>query len=114
MKNKGIAIILCFFAGGLGIHKFYLGQNLAGVLYLIFCWTFIPSVIAFVEFLMLLLMSDTEFNAKFNRIGGGYTGGTMSATDTTSALNNLKKLYDQSIITAEEYEQKRRKLLDRL
>ena len=27
MKNKNLAIILAFFGGGFGIHKFYLGEN---------------------------------------------------------------------------------------
>jgi TM2 domain-containing membrane protein YozV len=35
-------------------------------LYLIFCWTFIPSLIALVEFIMYLIMSDEEFAAKYN------------------------------------------------
>lgn len=45
MKTKGVAIILCFFLGGLGVHKFYLGQSFAGILYLLFCWTLIPGII---------------------------------------------------------------------
>lgn len=115
MKNKGVAILLCFFLGGIGVHKFYLGQNIAGVFYLLFCWTFIPGLIAFVEFFMLLFMSDREFNARFNYAAQpGYSGGAVSAKDATSALADLKKLYDQGIITAEEYETKRRKLLNNL
>ncbi|MFB8792590.1 MAG: SHOCT domain-containing protein [Potamolinea sp.] len=35
-----------------------------------------------------------------------------STKDKAAALAELKKLYDAEIITAEEYEDKRRKLLD--
>lgn len=35
-KNKTTAGLLALFLGGLGVHKFYLGQTLAGVLYLLF------------------------------------------------------------------------------
>ena len=42
-KSKAIAIILALFLGGIGIHKFYLGQAGQGILYLLFCWTFIPE-----------------------------------------------------------------------
>ncbi|MDJ0733621.1 MAG: NINE protein [Nostocaceae cyanobacterium] len=110
MKNKITAALLCFFLGALGVHKFYLGQNLAGILYLLFFWTFIPSIIAFVEFFLLILMSDDDFNRKFNNMVTK-SGGAISAKDATSALADLKKLYDSGVITAEEYEDKRQKLL---
>jgi uncharacterized membrane protein len=37
-----------------------------------------------------------------------------SAKDVTGAIGELKKLYDQGAITAEEYEEKRQKLLREL
>ncbi|MBD2772313.1 NINE protein [Iningainema tapete] len=113
MKSKTSAILICFFVGWLGIHKFYLGNNLAGVLYLLFCWTFIPSIIAFVEFFILAFMSDADFNAKYNK-GMAPAGGAVSAQDATKALGDLKKLFDTGVITAEEYEQKRQNLLKSL
>lgn len=65
-KSKSTAGILALLIGGLGIHKFYLGQNAMGILYLVFCWTYIPAIIAFVEGIVLLTMSDDEFNRKYN------------------------------------------------
>lgn len=50
--NKLVYCILAFFLGGIGIHKFYAGRIGSGVLYLIFFWTFIPSIIAFIEFII--------------------------------------------------------------
>ena len=35
MKSKLTAILLCFFLGGLGIHRFYLGYTLIGVIQLL-------------------------------------------------------------------------------
>lgn len=113
MKTKSTAIILCFFGGWLGIHKFYLGQNVAGILYLLFFWTCIPSLIAFVDFFILVFMPDTEFNTKYNQVIAS-TGGAVSAKDATSALADLKTLFDSGIITAEEYEEKRQNLLKSL
>ncbi len=46
-------------------HKFYLGKIGQGFLYLIFCWTFIPSIIAFIEFIIYLCNSDEEFARKY-------------------------------------------------
>tara|TARA_B100001123_G_scaffold81496_1_gene92857 strand:- start:52 stop:249 length:198 start_codon:yes stop_codon:yes gene_type:complete len=35
MKSKLTAILLCFFLGSLGIHRFYLGYTLIGVIQLL-------------------------------------------------------------------------------
>lgn len=52
-KDSTVAVLLCLFLGGLGAHRFYMGQVGLGVLYAVFVWTFIPALIAFVEcFLM--------------------------------------------------------------
>ena len=45
IKNKIVAAILAILLGSLGVHKFYLGQTFKGILFLIFCWTYIPSVL---------------------------------------------------------------------
>jgi TM2 domain-containing membrane protein YozV len=110
MKEKVVAILLCFFLGGFGIHKFYLGQTGYGIIYLLFCWTLIPGIVAFFELLMLISMSDAEFNRQYNP-GSVASSSTGSIKDATESLSELKKLYDQGIITAEEYEEKRKKVL---
>ena len=48
-KNNTTAVLLALFLGGLGIHKFYLGETGMGILYLLFCWSGIPSIVAFFE-----------------------------------------------------------------
>jgi TM2 domain-containing membrane protein YozV/ribosomal protein L40E len=66
-KSRIAAVLLAFFLGGFGIHKFYLGQIGLGILYLVFFWTFIPSVVAFIEFILLLAMSDEKFDRKYGQ-----------------------------------------------
>ncbi len=44
-----VGVVLAIFLGAFGAHKFYLGQPVLGVLYLLFCWTFIPGIIAIIE-----------------------------------------------------------------
>lgn len=75
MKNKYVAAALAFFLGGLGAHKFYLGKNLQGIIYLVFFWTYVPAIIAFIECITYLCMSETEFQNK-------YCSGNSSSNDT--------------------------------
>lgn len=64
-KNKIVAFLFAFFLGGFGIHKFYLGRIGWGIAYLLFCWTLIPSIVAFVEGIIYLTMTDQAFQAKY-------------------------------------------------
>lgn len=65
-KSRVAAAIMALLLGGVGIHKFYLGRVGWGVVYLIFCWTFIPALVAFVEGIIYLTMSDEAFSAKYD------------------------------------------------
>ena len=65
-KSKTTALVLCFFLGAFGGHKFYLGQTGWGLAYLVFCWTWIPCIISVIEFIILLCMSEDEFDYKYN------------------------------------------------
>lgn len=66
MKSRITAAILAFTIGGIGIHRFYLGKTVSGLLRLMFAWTFIPSLMAMYDFAVLVGMSDEDFNKKFN------------------------------------------------
>jgi len=67
MKNKSTAGILALFLGAFGAHKFYLGELGWGLLYLFFCWAWIPGIVGFFEGIGLLLMTEEAFNFKYNR-----------------------------------------------
>ena len=67
-KSKGVAALLAIFFGGLGLHKFYLNQAGTGILYLLFCWTFIPAIVGFIEGLIYAFMSDEKFDEQYNQL----------------------------------------------
>jgi TM2 domain-containing membrane protein YozV len=124
VRNRTTAALLAFFLGGIGGHKFYLGRSVQGLLYLVFCWTFIPAVIAFIEAIILLTMSDADFNVKYN-------GGMMlvaAATpqnivvnvantahagtdDLTGKLKSLNDLRIAGALTEEEFQTQKQRVL---
>lgn len=65
MNKRVLAAILAIVFGGLGVHKFYLGKMVWGIVYLLLCWTGIPSIVGFVEGLIYLCTSDKEFEKKY-------------------------------------------------
>ena len=64
-KSRGMAVFLAFILGGVGAHKFYLGSAGLGILYIIFCWTFIPAIIGLIEGIVYLCTSDQEFSRRY-------------------------------------------------
>ena len=48
-KDPVIGVLLAFFLGSFGAHRFYLGQNGIAIIYILFCWTLIPHLIALIE-----------------------------------------------------------------
>jgi TM2 domain-containing membrane protein YozV len=48
-RDEFIGVLLAIFLGTFGIHHFYLGRNGLGTVYLLFCWTGIPSVLGWIE-----------------------------------------------------------------
>jgi TM2 domain-containing membrane protein YozV len=48
-KEEVIGVLLAILLGGLGIHHFYLRRDSLGILYLVFSWTGIPMVVAWIE-----------------------------------------------------------------
>ena len=66
-KNKTVTILLAILLGDFGAQYFYLGNYLLGVLCLIFCCTWIPGIWGIIHRIIILSMSDEEFNNKYNR-----------------------------------------------
>jgi TM2 domain-containing membrane protein YozV/Tfp pilus assembly protein PilE len=69
--DKTALALLAFFLGGFGAHKFYLGKYGQGILYILFCWTGIPALIAFIEFIIYLCTPREEIAQKYTSKGAG-------------------------------------------
>jgi len=116
-KSRSIAAILAL-SGALtisGLHKFYLGQPLWGLLYVLLSWTPIPKVACAIEAVWYLAQDEETFDRNFN--GGKstksiFTNKASGALALAEALRQLDALRQDGLISEYEFEQKRRQLLD--
>ena len=108
--SKRIAFALfAILLGGIGVHKFYVKEYGWGVIYLLFCWTYIPSIIGIIEGIIALSSTDKEFCEKYEIEDDALTDNANK--DYLSELNSLNELKDKGIISKEEFTAKKRLLL---
>jgi TM2 domain-containing membrane protein YozV len=72
-KSKVTAGFLAFFLGGLGVHRFYLGQWW-GIFYLLFALTGIPGVIALIEAFVFWFTPRERWERKYGQVVAGGAG----------------------------------------
>jgi len=65
VKSKSLTVFLALILGGIGAHKFYVDKPGVGLLYLLFCWSFIPSVIGLLEGIQYITMTEEAFQKKY-------------------------------------------------
>ncbi|MEH1912650.1 MAG: NINE protein [Nostoc sp.] len=118
-KSRSVAAVLAF-SGTLtisGLHKFYLGQPLWGVLYVLLSWTPIPKVASAIEGVWYLAQDEEAFDRNFN-LGKSATRNSPSVSNQVGAiadaLRELDALRQDGLISEYEFEQKRRQLLDQI
>ena len=64
-KSRLIALLLCIFVGGLGIHRFYVGKIGTGVLWLLTAGCF--GIGALVDLIMIACGTFTDSDGKLSR-----------------------------------------------
>ena len=115
-KDKTLAGILALFGGAFGIHHFYLGNGGTGLLYLLFFWTTIPYIASIVEAIQLFSRSQVDFDKKYNP--NLYIRQVEPKSITPTNVNvadeiyKLDVLFRRGIITFEEFEKRKAKLLE--
>lgn len=65
MKKRSTAMILCLLLGGLGIHRFYLGEAGKGILYIATLGGFF-GLIPLIDLIVWILGSNESFDKKYN------------------------------------------------
>lgn len=59
--DRTTAAILAILLGGIGIHWFYVGKTIRGVIALLFCWILIPCLIGLIKGIQWLVNDDAYF-----------------------------------------------------
>lgn len=118
-KNRKIAVLLALFGTVTpipGLQKFYLGQPLWGIVYLLLSSVSISITIAAcaIDAVWYLSQDIEQFELQFN----GQTGKTLNNSKQVKviaeALRELEQLRIEGLITEYEFEQKRRQLLEQV
>ncbi|MHC5613704.1 MAG: NINE protein [Nostoc sp.] len=118
-KSRSVAAVLAF-SGTLtisGLHKFYLGQPLWGVLYLLLFWTPIPKIASAIEGVWYLAQDEEAFDRNFNLGKSGARNSPRVSNQVgaiAEAMRELDALRQDGLISEYEFEQKRRQLLDQI
>ena len=81
MKDKNTAAALAFFGGFIGLHKFYLEEQGAGLFYVFLTAVSfnvfrmpLAVLLGVIDCVVLLGMSEDDFDAKYNQKGEGSRG----------------------------------------
>ncbi len=121
-KSRKIAIFLAFLGTAValpfplaGIHKFYLGQPLWGVIYLLLWQTPIPRIACAIDLVWYFILGAEQFRGYFDSESSvGKVAQVPPVGAIAEALRELEQLRADGLVTEWEFEQKRRKLLEQI
>ncbi|NJM85241.1 MAG: NINE protein [Leptolyngbyaceae cyanobacterium SL_1_1] len=100
-----------------GLHKFYLGQPVWGVFYLLLGWTQIPRIASAIEGVWYLMLSDEAFRVRLTPTAAFAKPEAVAPQQVSAiaeALREIDRLRQEGLISEYEFEQKRRSLLDQI
>jgi TM2 domain-containing membrane protein YozV len=116
-KSRKVSVLLAFLGTVTpiaGLHKFYLGQYIWGVIYLLFWSTDIVRVACAIDAIIYLALCFDRFGQFFNTDPDR----SQSSADPqqillmAEAIRQLEKLREEGSISEYEFEQKRRQLIE--
>ena len=118
-------MLLCFFLGGLGMHRFFVGKTGTGILMLLtigglgIWWIIDLIMIAMGSFKdihgrAIIYQSTNTANTAPSTHVPGKVEEAPPAKDIPAEIEKLADLKDKGIITDEEFQQKKQELLERI
>ena len=124
-KDTSVGFLLCLLTGGIGGHEIYLGNIGAGLIYLIFCWTFIPIIISLIQLFTIqpriarindeiarkILLELQDMDQTPTKAGIESYEKADSLEHKENELKQLSKMRAKGLITESEYQTLRKKTL---
>jgi TM2 domain-containing membrane protein YozV len=107
-RYKSVATLLSLFFGAFGFQKFYLGEKIKGRYSILICWTLIPLLIGFIDFIELAMMKRTEFKDLYNWgkspliLSSKHSNTTKPEKKESEIEDNLKENIEIAIIPSVE------------
>ena len=118
-KNRQVAILLALLGTITplaGLQKFYLGQPLWGVIYLLLWSTPIPRIACAIDLVWYVVQDGEQFAYCFNGVATGKyaVDEAQQVKAIAEAVRKLDRLREDGLMSEYEFEQKRRQLLERV
>ncbi|BAP17823.1 MAG: hypothetical protein KPI85_09160 [cyanobacterium endosymbiont of Epithemia adnata isolate EadnSB Bon19] len=127
-KSRKVGVILALLATIVpwpiaGLHKFYLGQPVWGVIYCLLWDSPIPRIACAIDVVWYIVQGQELFKAQFNELSLSYSQPVVLNPSITKpvkveaiaeGLRELDQLREEGLVSEYEFEQKRRRLLDRI
>lgn len=99
MKDRRTAGLLAIFLGTLGVHKFYLGQNLNGIIFLLLIGLFpAGTIISVIQGIIWLLQTNERFYA---------IHGVVDDNTTQIIVDSSSSFINSNLVKAKKYSQKK-------
>ena len=117
-KNRKIAVGLALISAITpipGLQKFYLGQPLWGIIYLLLWSSPMVRIACAIDAVWYVIQDLEQFDSQFNGIATGQfaINEVQKVSAIADALRELDSLRAEGLMTEYEFEQKRRQLLEK-
>ena len=119
-KNLTVALLLWLFLGiGIGGHNFYLGRKGVGitqlVLFIIGSILLVVGVgVVVIGFLVIWWLVDLIYVFKLSNSSALISVSSSNNSGNLDELDKLHKLFEKGVLTTEQYETKKNKILENL
>jgi len=117
-KSRLVALVLVIFLGMFGAHRFYAGKTGSAIAQLILTLTFFGMIVSgiwvFIDFLLILFggFADGKGAKMSDWNGTALSAPTASGVGVADELAKYADLKQKGMLTDEEYEAKKKQLLN--